>query len=100
GSPWFPGRDHPKVREFVTRYNERFGSDPDQFAAQAFDGLFLFAEAVRIAGSTTDRLAFRDALASIKDYDGVTGVFSFDDKGEPSMKANILQVQEGVYVEL
>lgn len=100
GSPWFPGRDHPKVREFVTRYQERYGTEPDQFAAQAFDGLFLFAEAIRIAGSTTDRLAFRDALASIKNFDGVTGVFSFDENGEPSMKANILQIQNGVYVEL
>lgn len=100
GSPWFPGRDHPLVREFVTNYRERYGRIPDQFAAQAYDALFLFAEAVRRAGSGTDRRAFRDALAEIRNFEGVTGVFSFDEKGDPDMEATILQVVNGEYVEL
>lgn len=100
GSPWFPGRDHPKVREFVTRYEERYGRSPDQFAAQAYDGLMLFAEAARLSGRPNDRQAFRDALAGIRNFDGVTGVFSFDEHGNPMMDATILQLRKGVYEEL
>lgn len=99
GSPWFAGRDHPKVREFVAAYRARYGTEPNQFAAQAFDALYLFAEAIRIAQSTTNRQAFRDALASIKNFDGVTGIFTFDENGRPRMDANVLQVKDGAYVE-
>src|SRR5690606_5680218 len=100
GSPWFPGRDHPKVQEFVQRYQERYGRVPDQFAAQAYDALLLFAEAVSRSGSATDRKAFRNALAEIRNFDGVTGLFSFDEHGNPLMDATILQLRGGTYYEL
>ena len=99
GSPWFPGRDLPLVQDFVARYQERYGRVPDQFAAQAYDGLMLFAEAARRSGKPTDRQAFRDALAAIRNFEGVTGVFSFDEHGNPMMDATILQLRGGTYVE-
>lgn len=98
GSPWFPGRDAPHVRQFVAEYEARYGRSPDQFAAQAFDGLLLFAEAARVGNAASNRQAFRDALASIKNFDGVTGVFSFDEHGNPMMDANVLQIRNGQYV--
>lgn len=99
GSPWFPGRDEPHVRQFVEAYQARYGRIPDQFAAQAYDGLFLFAEAARkSAGAADNRETFRDALASIRNFNGVTGVFSFDDNGDPSMEANVLEIRNGAYV--
>lgn len=98
GSPWFADRDHPKVRKFVEEYEARYGMPPDQFAAQAYDGLFIFAEAIRIAQSGDDRQAFWRALGSVRDYDGVTGLFSFDERGEPQMEAHVLRVENGRYV--
>ena len=99
GSPWFAGRDNPLVQDFVARYKERYGREPDQFAAQAYDGLMLFAEAARRSGRPNDRQAFRDALAEIRNFEGVTGVFSFDEHGNPMMDATILQLRGGTYVE-
>lgn len=51
------------------RYNERFGLPPEQELATnvmaAFDSAILIALAVERAGTATDRIAIRDALASI-----------------------------------
>jgi len=99
GSPWYPGRDDEKVRKFVEAYTTKMGTGPDQFAAQAYDGLMLIAEAIRAAGST-DRDAVRDALAAIREFEGVTGTFSFDENRNPVMTPFILEIRDGVYTEL
>jgi len=100
GSPWYGDRDHPNTRRFVEEYTARYGVPPDQFAAQAYDALFIFAEAIRIAQSGDDRLAFQRALGQVKNYDGVTGLLSFDDRGEPSMSSYVLRVENGRFVAL
>lgn len=99
GSPWFAERNDPKVQKFVSDHIAKMGKGPDQFAAQSYDGMMLIAEALRAAGST-DRDAVRDALAAIRDYEGVTGVFSFDENRDPVMTPFILQIKDGKYVEL
>ncbi len=100
GSPWFPGRDDPKVKKFVADYTAKMnGKGPDQFAAQAYDGTFLVAEALKKAAST-NRDKVRDALASIKNYEGVTGKFSFDANRNPDMIPYVLQIKDGKYTEL
>lgn len=99
GSPWYPKKDDPKTKAFVEAYTRKYGKPPDQFAAQAYDGLGLFAEALRKAGPNPTRDAFRDALASIRNYHGVTGDFSFDENRDPVMQPTILQIRNGEYVE-
>lgn len=95
-TPWFAGKDDPKVQEFVTKYSEKYGKEPDQFAAQAYDGLYLLAEAIKNAGEA-DRDAVRDALAAIKDFQGVLGVMSFDEVGDIVMDPNVLIVEDGKF---
>lgn len=99
GSPWYSGRDDAKVKQFVADYTAKMKMGPDQFAAQAYDGLMLVAEALKKAGST-DRDKVRDALATIKDYQGVTGKFAFDEKRDPVMTPYVLQIKDGKYTEL
>lgn len=99
GSPWFPGRDDPKTKAFVDAFTAKNGKGPDQFAAQAYDGLGLIVEAIKRAGST-DRDEVRDALAGIKDYQGVTGGFAFDENRNPVQTPYILQIKGGQYTEL
>lgn len=99
GSPWFVARNDPKVQKFVADHTAKMGKGPDQFAAQAYDGMMLIAEALKKAGST-DRDAVRDAMAAIRDYDGVTGKFSFDENRDPVMTPFILQIKDGKYAEL
>ena len=38
------------------------GKEPDQFAAQAYDAVYLYEAALKKAGSTTDREKFREDI--------------------------------------
>ncbi|HSO58692.1 MAG TPA: ABC transporter substrate-binding protein [Paenisporosarcina sp.] len=95
-TPWFGDKDEPKVQEFVKKYEEEYGSKPDQFAAQAYDALYIMAEGLKNAGEA-DRDALRDALAEIKDLDGVLGKFSFDKDGDVVMEPTVLVIKDGKF---
>lgn len=95
-TPWFGEKDDPKVQEFVQKYTEKFGKAPDQFSAQAYDGLYLMAEAIKNAGEA-DRDKVRDALAEIKGFEGILGEMSFDEKGDIVMDPTVLVIQDGKF---
>ena len=90
GAAWFIGSEAPGNQAFVKAYNAKFGSDPDQFAAQAYAGMYIFATAIKNAGSN-DPQKIRDAMAQIKDLATVLGKFSFDANRNP-VHAPVLQV--------
>jgi branched-chain amino acid transport system substrate-binding protein len=95
-TPWFGEKDDPKVKDFVGKYLKRYGKKPDQFAAQAYDGLFLMAEGLRKAGKA-DRAALRDALAGIRNFQGVLGTFSFDEERDIVMEPAVLIIRNGKF---
>lgn len=95
-TPWFVEKNDPKVRSFVTRYEKAYGKKPDQFAAQAYDGLHIMAEGIAKAG-TADRKALRDALAGIRNFKGVMGTFSFDAERDVVMEPSVLIVKNGKF---
>ena len=80
GSPWSAENLTPANKAFITAYKAKFGSDPDQFAAQAYDALHVVAAAlknVKLSGNiANDRIALRDALSGVK-IEGATGKFAF-----------------------
>jgi branched-chain amino acid transport system substrate-binding protein len=74
---FFPEDPRPEVQAFVKTYQAKYGKDPDNFAATAYDTIVLFAEVLKQYG--TDRKAIRDGLASIKDVPSVVfGKVAFD----------------------
>ncbi|SHI77890.1 ABC transporter substrate-binding protein [Desulfosporosinus lacus] len=99
-SPWYPGKESEKITKFVTDYKAKYNKVPDQFAAQSYDALYIYASALEKAGSSTDRAKLRDSLATIKDFQGVTGKFAFDEKRNPLMDATVLIVKDGQFTEL
>ncbi|MGO9310578.1 MAG: ABC transporter substrate-binding protein [Spirochaetia bacterium] len=97
GSAWFIDSPAPKSRAFVQAYRAKYNADPDQFAAQAYDGLYIVAAAIRKAGSA-DRAALRDALAGIRNLDGALGTFSFDENRDPVHPSVTLTARDGRFV--
>ncbi len=95
-TPWFAGKDDPKVQEFIKNYKAEYGIEPDQFAAQAYDALYIYAEALKNAGEA-DRDAFRDALAEIKGFEGILGAFSFDEEGDVEMTPTVITIKDGKF---
>ena len=82
GAAWHAGEATPGNQAFVLAYRQRYGEDPDQFAAQAYTGVYLLAKAIKDAKST-DTTKVRDALAAIRDMDTILGRFSFSAGREP-----------------
>lgn len=96
GAAWSITSDDPKSVAFVNAYKAKYGAAPDQFAAQAYTGLWLVATAIKNAGSA-DRPAIRDALAKIRNVDTALGKFSFDENRDPVHQSAVLMVKNGAY---
>ncbi len=95
GAAYFAAQENPENTAFVAAYNAKYGKNPDQFAAQAYAGTYLLAEAIRNAGST-DRTAIRDALDQLQNVDTVLGTFSFRNR-EPEHPPVVQQLEGGTF---
>jgi branched-chain amino acid transport system substrate-binding protein len=84
----------PAVRKFVDAYKAKYGAEPDSIAALTYDATRLLADAIARAGST-EGSRIRDALASTKDFPGVTGTITMDADRNPVKPAVILKVEGG-----
>ena len=80
GSPWSVESSAPENKRFVAAYQKAHGALPDQFAAQAYDAMYIAAQAMRklkfAANLDADRRALRDALPAVQ-WNGATGPFKF-----------------------
>ncbi len=91
---WISTADTTGNRAFVQNYRAKYGTDPTPWGAQSYAALHILAEAVTNAQST-DATAIRDALANIKDFDTVLGIFSFNPVGDAVYNLMVLTVQNG-----
>ena len=96
-SMWSADRKDEKVQKFVKSYTKAYGRAPDQFAASAYDGVYMAMDAMQRAGTTTDHKKIRDALAQMKDFKGVCGTFSFDEKRDPVVDLILMKMQDGKF---
>lgn len=83
-----------RIQNFVKAYKEKHNSAPDAFAALGYDAGYLMAEAIKQAGEA-DPEKIRQALEDIKDFEGVTGKLSFDEKHNPIKEVSIIQIVDG-----
>ena len=89
-----PEDTRPEVVEWVRRYQGRFGQVPDALGTLAYDATKILLEAIRKAGGT-DPEKIREAMATLRDFRGVTGTFTMDADGNPIKSAVILQIADG-----
>ena len=89
-----PDRDDPKVKEFVTKYKDKFGNVPDALAALGYDTGYVLAAALKNAKEITPE-AIKDALKNVKDVEGVTGKISIDEQHNAKKGLVILEFIDG-----
>ena len=81
-------------REFVKAYREAYGGTPSEFAAQAYDAVRLYANAVeKVGGNVEDTDAMRAAIAAA-DFQSVRGDFAFNTNQHPIHDMHLLKVVE------
>jgi branched-chain amino acid transport system substrate-binding protein len=82
----------PAVQEFVKKYKAKFGASPDDMAALGYDSAMILADSIKRAGGT-DGAKLRDAIAATKDFKGITGVITIDEKRNASKSAVIMTIE-------
>ena len=90
---------------FVDAYVAAYGTEPNQFAADAYDGVYIIKEALEKAGCTADmsNADICDALVKVMtsiSYTGLTGTdMTWNAEGQVSKAPTAYVVKDGQYVE-
>ena len=89
---------------FVSQYNAKYGETPNQFAADAYDAIYIMKAAMEKAGCTPDMSAsdicnaVKGAMTQIS-VDGLTGAgMSWTADGEVNKAPKAVVIKDGVYV--
>lgn len=92
-------------KSFVDAYVAAYGTKPNQFAADAYDGVYIIKAALEQAGCTADMSneeicdALVSAITSLK-FTGLTGTdMSWNAEGQVSKAPTAYVVKDGQYVE-
>ncbi|MGA6994359.1 MAG: ABC transporter substrate-binding protein, partial [Candidatus Deferrimicrobiaceae bacterium] len=89
-----PEDTRPEVVNWVKKYRERFGQTPDSLGTLTYDATKMLLEAIR-TGNSDDPGKIRDALGSLRGFEGVTGKFTMDENGDPIKSAVIIRIRDG-----
>ncbi len=102
-TPFSADAQDEKTVNFVKTYKDLYGEVPNQFAADAYDGVYALVEAAMQAGVQTGDSAedICDAMIAAMQqitYEGVTGVMTWDATGAVSKTPTAVVIENGVYV--
>ena len=88
----------PKWTEFQKAFQSRYGTQPDAYAAYAYDGMKLLIASIERAG--LNRGEIMDALRAYrnKTYEGVTGQAQFDPTLNNIAPISLARVENGRFV--
>ena len=102
-TPFTPDADDEATQTFVANYEKEFGDTPIQFAADAYDCMYVIKAAAEKADVTPDMSvsdmcdAMKSAMTEIT-IDGLTGKqISWDADGEPSKEPTVVVIKNGAY---
>lgn len=88
-----------RVRDFVEKFEKTFAEKPGFIEAIAYDTSMILFQIL----STPDirsRNAIKNELMQLKNFPGVTGLTSFDDKGDVKKELSLLRIKGDKFVEL
>jgi branched-chain amino acid transport system substrate-binding protein len=88
-----------ETKKFIDAYAAAYGKTPDDVAALTWDSLGLMIQAIKNTGGLSkdlkaNRTKVKDALASIKNYPGITGNMTFTPEGDPIKCAVMVKINQ------
>ena len=103
-TPFSADAEDERTQTFVKTYQEQFGNTPNQFAADAYDAVYIYAAALEAAGCTADMSSadICEALVGVMttiSVDGLTGQgMTWDASGAVSKAPMAVIIENGTYV--
>ena len=101
-TPFVADEESEATQSFVAKYQEAYGGIPNQFAADAYDGMYAIKAAAEKAGLTPDMSvsdicdAMKTAMTEIS-ISGLTGEITWDASGEPTKSPKAMVIKDGAY---
>ena len=96
GAAWNSASDSPENTEFLTAFEEKFGSAPDQFAAQAYTGVKVIDHAVRL-NCSGERVDVQDGLTQVEDLATPLGSLTINGDRDAEHPAVVQIVKDGTF---
>ncbi len=102
-TPFSADADDDTTRNFVAKYTEMTGIVPNQFAADAYDGVYILYTACINAGITPETSSAEACdlvMAQLLEmqYDGLTGSMTWNDDGTVTKSPKAVIIKDGAYV--
>ncbi|MGN0406550.1 MAG: ABC transporter substrate-binding protein [Bariatricus sp.] len=102
-SPFTPTSTDEAIQKFVTAFKDKYGETPNQFAADAYDGIYAMKAAMEKA-DVKPGMAASDVCEGMKsamveiEIDGVTAKgLTWEASGEPSKEPMVVKIENGDY---
>jgi branched-chain amino acid transport system substrate-binding protein len=85
-----PASVYPGTAKFIQDFKAKYNADPQPFAAQGYDCMAICLKAIENAAKAKNnevptRAEVTQAIRAIKDFAGITGTFSFNAIGDPTV---------------
>lgn len=94
--------ENDKTRAFVAAYEAAYGETPIQFAANAYDAMYIIKAALEQSGAAADMSAseisdlMKTAMLEIT-VDGITGEMTWTEDGEVNKEPKAVKIVDGAY---
>jgi ABC-type branched-subunit amino acid transport system substrate-binding protein len=83
-----PVSNFPDAAQYATDYEAAYSDAAPPFSAQAYDSAGICLSAIEAAAEAAGGMPTREqvlaALKELQGYEGITGTYSFNDKGDPN----------------
>lgn len=86
----------PHVQKFINDYKKAYHETPDGLAAMGFDAARVLIDSL-LRATDDSTPALRKAIASTKNFQGVTGQISIDEKRNATKSAVVLKIDNGEF---
>lgn len=86
----------PGVQAFIEKFKNKYGVVPDGLAALGYDAAKVLVDSMNRA-PTLASTDVKSAIATTKNFEGVTGKISLDEKRNPVKSAVVLKIENGAF---
>src|SRR3989454_11189235 len=98
GTAWSKASSDKANTDFIAAYKQKYGTDPDQFAAQSYTAMIVLIEAMKKTSRMTDREQVKKALEGVSNLATPLGAFSFTPEHDVKQPTFVMTAKEGQFV--
>lgn len=96
---FFAGSHSKKVKDFVEMFEKTFHDKPEFLEAVAYDTAMMLFNLVS-RNDIQSRSEIKNKIMNLQDFQGVTGITSFDNSGNAHKELYLLQIQGNKFIAL